>query len=164
MIIHELIDELPVHKTKRYRSRDLEKVTTIVIHHSGVAAGRDGFLEKIKRFAAYHIKKHGWPGIGYHYVIDHDGEIWKCNPVGHKTWHARNANSNGIGIMLMGDFTKTQPSLAQRRALPTLVKLIKLRMPQVIKVIGHTEVRGGSVCPGQHGMAMIERVWPDRKP
>ncbi|WP_209123684.1 hypothetical protein [Alkalihalobacillus sp. BA299] len=30
-------------------------------------------------FARYHVNSLGWPGIGYHYVVDKEGSISWCH-------------------------------------------------------------------------------------
>jgi hypothetical protein len=83
MNITNLISYLPVHPHKRYRKRNLSKVTTLVVHHG--AARMSGVAKPyIRRMAIYHINKE-WPGLAYHYVICPKGQVYKCNPVSSNT-------------------------------------------------------------------------------
>ena len=116
-----------------------------VIHHS--ASGPTTTIEDIHR---WHLAKE-WAGIGYHYVIYFDGSIHRGRPEWAKGAHAyqdpqHDANSDGIGICLIGDFTKAVPTEAQMVSLIWLVHDIWSRYPG-IPVIGHKDVMP-TACPG----------------
>ena len=98
----------------------------IVIHHSATDAG------SAAQFDAWHKKK-GWDGLAYDFVIGNgtgsaDGAVevgyrWREQKRGA---HAGNdlMNIEGIGICLVGDFTKTRPTSAQMRSLSRLCNFL----------------------------------------
>ena len=117
----------------------------IVLHHS--ASGSHTTWQNIQD---WHLKN-GWAGIGYHYVIHADGIIYRGRPEDKAGAHAyqdakHEANSDGIGICLVGNFMLTQPATPQLDSLVELVRDIWTRYPD-IPVIGHNDVMATS-CPG----------------
>lgn len=158
MRITSLIDEL---KGKLYRARKPADVKRIVIHHSASTAPSLDYRGYIESIDSYHRNKHKWPRIAYHYVIDPAGTVYKCNPILTKTYHAKGANTDGVGIMLIGNFDEYEPSDASLRSARALVQEIRANMPAVESVIGHRDVKGSSTaCPGKHlTSAMIAAMW-----
>lgn len=117
----------------------------IVVHHSDAAG-----TKTVKEIHQIHLAK-GWAGIGYHYYIPSDGAIWRGRPEGKIGAHAyqdakHEANSNGIGICLGGDFTSAQPTSAQLASLVALIKDIGTRYSGM-SVVRHSDVMA-TACPG----------------
>ena len=52
-----------------------------------------------------HIKN-GWAGIGYHYYIDLNGQVWEGRPEAYIGSHVKNHNSISIGICYCGGLDK----------------------------------------------------------
>lgn len=129
----------------------------IVIHHSATANGN------ARIFGRYHSGKRGMQnGLAYHFVIDNgtsnkrDGQIeigdrWKNQlPGGHskQQW----VNESGIGICLVGNFSKKRPTPQQMRSLVNLVDALmkKYNIP-MNHVVGHGKIKGEkSQCPGKY--------------
>ena len=127
----------------------------IVIHHSATPSG------SARMFHEHHLKTRGWRnGLGYHFVIGNgtnsgDGRIevgprWRRQIPGA---HAgkRYYNDHGIGICLVGDFNKTQPTPKQMAALKRLVRYLQKRnfMP-LEDIVGHRRVKSATGCPGKN--------------
>ncbi|MHC4971148.1 MAG: peptidoglycan recognition protein family protein [Planctomycetota bacterium] len=127
----------------------------IVIHHMASARGSAVVIDR-------EHKKRGWDGLGYHFVIGNgsltgDGTVevgyrWtqqekgahaRARPGDDNRW-----NRHGIGICLIGDFTKTAPS---RKQLDTLVGLVRALRAEygvpVDNIVPHRFVRP-TECPG----------------
>lgn len=118
----------------------------IVVHHSASPANTTW-----KDIQRWHLGK-GWSGIGYHYVIEEDGKVYRGRPEAVQGAHAyqdaqHEANSNGIGICLTGDFQIGTPTDAQLHSLVQLINDIHCRYPG-IPVIGHKDVQA-TACPGK---------------
>ncbi len=121
------------------------KTEKLVIHHS--ASNINITIEDIHR---WHLSN-GWIGIGYHYVIYADGTIYRGRPEWAVGAHAyqdstHEANSNGIGICLIGNFTSSLPTDNQMDSLVWLVFDIWKRFAYT-SVIGHKDVMT-TACPG----------------
>ncbi len=118
----------------------------IVLHHS--ASRADTTWQDIHQ---WHLNN-GWAGIGYHYVIHADGGVYRGRPEGMSGAHAyqdrdHEANSDGIGICIVGNFETGVPTEAQLASTVDLIRDIRTRYPG-IPVIGHCDVMP-TACPGR---------------
>lgn len=119
----------------------------IVLHHS--ASGPNTTWRDIHQWHA----EQGWAGIGYHYIIHADGGVYRGRPEAMKGAHAyqdstHEANSDGIGICLIGNFETGAPTEAQLAGTVDLIRDIWTRYPGV-PVIGHKDVMP-TACPGRN--------------
>lgn len=89
--------------------------TKIIVHHS--ASPHTQSVEVIEN---YHLSL-GWEGVGYHYLITWEGEVWKGRPEHYHGAHCKGQNNNSIGICLIGNFSQETPSNAQIDALRGLL-------------------------------------------
>lgn len=125
----------------------------IVIHHSATDQGNS------LRFNAAHLRK-GWESVGYHFIIDNgtcgkdEGQI-EMTPRWIKQKNGAHCKTNGmnekgIGICLVGNFSKDKVSSLQMEALVYLVNLLKDFYKISSKnIIGHNHVpRSNTECPG----------------
>lgn len=145
LAIVDLVGTLPVHPTERYAKRS-QPVTNVVIHHSVTRS--DAPATNIARF---HVNSRGWPGIGYHYIIDGKGNIQRTNTEDTVSYHAGKANPYSIGVCLLGTFTDGRlPLKAQMQAAAFLCADILTRYGLTVDaIIGHKEAPGAStMCPG----------------
>ena len=141
----------------------------IVIHHSATVHGN------AESFGKTHTEVHKWNGIGYDFVIGNgqgsgNGQIevthrWRQQITGaHCGGTPRNwANEDGIGICLVGDFTKTAPTTGQLQALTRLVTFLQERYRiSTSRIYGHGSTPGyvgGTQCPGhKFPMTMFKRT------
>ena len=148
MKVIDLIDKLPTHKSKKYPYRALQSIDTIAIHHSLTSDLRGS--KDVYAFAQYHVTHNDWPGIGYHYVIDNDGTVYKTNPAINKSYHVGKHNKRSIGICLVGDFRTDELPYVQYEAMYELVQTcMKVYKIDIDRVLGHSEFSGYSwkKCP-----------------
>ena len=97
---------LPRHPTKTWAKRS-GPPSLVCIHHSATAPTVTPYA-----IARYHVETKGMASIQYHYVITSDGTIWQANPDDLFVHHGHDHNT-GLGVCLIGDFTKTHPTEAQ---------------------------------------------------
>jgi hypothetical protein len=122
----------------------------IIIHNSG---GTDKYPlmdtsnHTAKDMEAWHLSK-GWDGLGYHYVIHKDGEVWKGRPETYNGAHCVGYNDKSIGICLSGNFDATNPTEAQEKSLVLLIRDIQTRYPN-IKFAYHRDF-AKKTCPGNN--------------
>lgn len=126
---------------QQYSTRALNKINQIVVHHSATIG------QTAKDYARYHVLSKGWPTIGYHFVIEVNGDIIQCNPLTAISYHVSGHNTQSIGICLSGDFTKQEPTKAQLKSLDRLIKHLRKELPQYLAVDGHKKY-GQTSCPG----------------
>lgn len=101
----------------------------IFVHHTG---GTDKYpLADTSHHTAsivesYHLSR-GWDGIGYHYFIGKDGDVWLGRPEHRNGAHVRGYNSKSIGICLAGNFDATMPTKEQEESLTKLLREVSER-------------------------------------
>lgn len=126
----------------------------IVVHHSASDAGSAAAFDR------HHREVNGWDGLGYHFVIGNgngsaDGliEIGFRWPIQREGAHAGSTehNQHGIGICLVGNFDRDQPTAAQMDALVELSADLLARFDIPLEgVIRHCECKQGVThCPGK---------------
>ncbi|WP_227935650.1 peptidoglycan recognition protein family protein [Alkalihalobacillus deserti] len=123
--------------SRSYRRRAGSSIRNIAIHHSATTSG------SAEAFARYHVNQLGWPGIGYHYVVDRDGSISLCHNLEVVSYHVGNSNSFAVGICMVGDFRTQSLTDAQRQSTIIITRSLmsELNIP-VDNVWGHMEFPG----------------------
>jgi len=149
MTIKDLTDSLAKHPSKRYNKRYLERIKSIALHHSGAATGSP------QSFATYHVSQ-GWPGIGYHYVIDKEGNIYQTNRLDTISYNVGPLNGEVVGICVIGNYDKETLNEAQKTSIIDTVNLIRL-------IVGHKPVKGhkeykSTDCPGKNIIEFIKNL------
>ncbi|MFB4164690.1 N-acetylmuramoyl-L-alanine amidase [Alteribacillus sp. JSM 102045] len=145
MNIINRIEQLPVHSSKTYKTRSLSIIHHLILHHSGVSNGSP------VSYARHHVYTNNWPGIGYHYVIEQDGTILKCQKMTTISYHTGGYNTHSIGLCLTGDYSRNTPPPRQLRSTYQLVRqLMQTFSINKDKLLGHRECEGhaSNVCPG----------------
>lgn len=160
--IHDVVDELPKHPTARYATRSLDVITHLCIHHSAT----NGSIP-LENVARYHVEDRGWAGIGYHFYVKPDGEIYQTNRMETVSYHVSNNNDHSIGVCVSGDFTYAPPADTQVDATARLVAWLmqELSVPEE-HVLGHKEFPANDTsCPGETWLkkqtwktTLIERI------
>jgi len=138
--------------TGAYKTRLMSSVDTVIVHHAAVDIA--GTERDIVAIARYHVEKHGWPGIGYHYVVARDGTVYKTNPITAISYHAAGSNVRSIGVCLAGDLNKARPTPQQVEAVKGLVQELQKQLGKPLRLLGHGEVYPTD-CPGKWGRAMV---------
>lgn len=115
-------------------------------HHSLTDNGDVG------TFRAYHMSVNGYEDIGYHYVILRDGTIQNGRDIRFVGAHAKWKNKDSIGVCLVGNFFKYEPSTEQLEAATELVHSIKhMILPNWVhplKMEFHRPSWYPNACPG----------------
>jgi hypothetical protein len=124
--VRRAIDRAPVTRG-RWRN--------IVVHNSGTRQGNAAAFEHYHRY----VRK--MPnGMAYHFVIGNGtsskngaieiGSRWHRQVQGGHV-HSDYLNNISVGICLVGDFNRDEPTLAQREALEELIRYIRRRVGRV---------------------------------
>lgn len=142
----DLVGQLSVHDELTYKTRTLDEIKYITIHHS---ATRNTISPEA--FARYHITPRegapeGWPGIGYGYLVYEGGEIVRVNELTTVSYHDTQ-NRPSVGVCLVGTFSNESPPSKQLAATRRLVDWLKATLPGVMART-HRSVTG-SRCPGE---------------
>lgn len=122
-------------------------VSALTAHHTVTASPlRKASVIKLIEQMDQHHRSQGWGGLGYHYVVDRLGRIYKCRPVYDKGAHTALHNSNNAGIAFLGDYSAKRLRPRQRAALRYLVTLHSTAGT----LRGHREWPSNpTVCPGR---------------
>jgi N-acetyl-anhydromuramyl-L-alanine amidase AmpD len=134
-----------------------KKWKAIVIHHSATETGNAAMFDK-------EHEERGWEGVGYDFVIGNgtdsrDGQVevtfrWRQQKTGAHCKTPNNwANEEAVGICLVGDFSKRQPTRRQMRSLEELVEFLQKRYGiRKSRVYGHKHTPGArpTDCPGRY--------------
>lgn len=126
----------------------------IIIHHSATDMGN------ALQFFKAHLKRGFWRGLGYHFVIDNgtigkeDGQI----EVSPRWIHQENGahckaggmNNNGIGVCLVGNFSRERVTEKQIESVVYLVNILRKQYNIPTRnILGHGQVDGAQTeCPG----------------
>ncbi len=130
----------------------MKTVETIVIHHS--ASARSTTAAEIRKWH----KRKGWDDIGYHYVIEENGEVKIGRRLPTTGAHAR-PNEGRVGICITGDNTTPGEEWSTEQLLSARVLVSALRMVWPgLPIEGHRDVMapGYTVCPGVDVSELLE--------
>lgn len=98
----------------------LNYVTEIILHHTEVSTPHT-----VQDVHKWHQKKQ-WAGIGYHFFIDKNGEIYTGRPLNAVGAHTLGHNKNSIGVCFEGDFNREKMTDKQLDGSVMLLSLLLL--------------------------------------
>lgn len=142
ILYNDLVNSLPRNPNERYATRSLSQIQQIVIHHSATNSG------SAAAYANYHVEHRGWPGIGYHFVIDKDGTINQTNYLETVSYHVSGQNTRSIGICLTGNFDVQEPTASQINSLVRLIQHLSTQLGR-LPLKEHNDFAAKS-CPGEN--------------
>ncbi len=127
-------------------------IRRIVIHCTATREGQDIDAATIRR---WHLRQ-GWKDIGYHFVIQLDGDIERGRPEEIPGSHVRGFNTGSIAIVYVGGLdaqgkAKDTRTPAQQAAMAQLVRDLLARYPGA-QVLGHRDL-----SPDKDGDGVVER-------
>lgn len=112
----------------------------IILHHR---AG-DGDIESIHK----QHKNQGWAGIGYHFYVRKNGEIYRGRPESTVGAHCLNYNKASVGVCFEGNFENEEMSAVQLKSGTELVQYLKEKYPNA-KIVRHGDMMS-TACPGKN--------------
>lgn len=137
------------------KMKAMNGVTRITVHHEGSGKGNSdtspaAVAKTLQLIQSQHRKRMGAGDIGYHFIIDRTGVIWQGRDWKYQGAHTSGANSNNIGIMLLGNFEFQQPSSAQLNSLSGLTASLARKYGlSRSDVYGHSDFCK-TQCPGKN--------------
>lgn len=148
-------------------------VRLLVVHHTAIAVNGDSRpgIERMRALYQYHATNRGWGDIGYHYVIDDAGQIYEGRAGGDSVvgGHVYCNNVGTIGVALMGNFDKEQPTQAQSKSLQWLLHLLARKYgintsrnvafhgKPLPAIVGHKQLVSTD-CPGLAMWSALDQV------
>ena len=131
-------------------------VTSITVHHDGLddviyVKDSAAMCERIEHYRVGH-RGRGWADIGYHLVIDRAGTLWQGRSIRFQGAHVKNRNEGNIGILVMGNFERQQPTTEQMKTLERVLRDLKRTYTvSTRRVYTHREWPGAeTACPGKN--------------
>lgn len=122
----------------------------IVVHHT--ASTRDMTVQEIHEL---HLNQ-GWAGMGYHFYINKNGDVFRGRPEEMIGSHALNYNSSSVGVCLSGNFEEEQPTKEQLTSLAELLKYLKAKYSSA-RIVGHKDLNA-TACPGKNLYSQLGSV------
>lgn len=116
------------------------RTSYIVLHHR---AG-NGDAESIHK---QHLSQ-DYSGIGYHFYVRKDGNIYRGRPINVVGAHCLNYNHNSVGVCFEGNFEEETMSILQLNAGIEIVNHLKKLYPNA-SIVGHKELFK-TACPGKN--------------
>lgn len=121
--------------------RNIKNIALIVLHH------QCGKGQTVRQIHDYHKNTLKWAGIGYHYFIDFNGNVFQGRPIEFIGSHCKGNNTNSIGICFEGDFRKDKITPEQIAAGKELIKYIQeVQLKSTVNVLNHNDLYA-TQCP-----------------
>jgi len=146
-----------------FKERSWATIKHVVIHHS-VTNPTNDTKSDVDYIADIH-RKNGWDGIGYHFVITADGMVWYVGDISTQRANVADKNDIVIGVCMVGDFTKGNPTDEQILSAHDLCKFFIEEMPQLVNVKdwengvkGHKELQA-TQCPGTNWKGVADSIY-----
>lgn len=152
-------------KKYRWPRRYSPEIRQLVVHHAAQKVSGDSRspVERVRALYEYHANSRGWGDIGYHYVIDDEGQIYEGRAGGDSVvgGHVYCGNVGTIGIVMLGNFDIEKPTHAQTNSLKWLLAELAgkyeldLKDPAVFHggsmpvIVGHGDLIS-TECPGYY--------------
>lgn len=187
MDIIDVRNSLPKNRNPKrtWKIRKSSTIDTIVVHQAackgattrGIAKYHTSPTEdrnndgRVDAWEINHLSPKGSPAIAYHYTIERDGKVYKCNSHWSIVWHAGvgSVNKISIGICILGDFSgpdydgRQKPTKAQLKSLVELIDHLMMADTWDIQnknIVGHCDVKKTKQsCPGTIIMNTIKNTY-----
>ena len=125
----------------------MRPINKIIVHCTATPEGR---VHTVKDVDTWH-RQRGFNGIGYHYLIGLNGEVWEGRPIEKAGAHTEGHNSASIGIAYVGGMDKEMKNPkdtrtpAQKDSLAKLLKELVIKFPTA-EIFGHRDF-AKKACP-----------------
>jgi hypothetical protein len=112
----------------------------IILHHSGSSS------LSVEELHNLHQKK-GWAGIGYHYFIAKDGDVYEGRPRETVGEHTPGQNQESVGICFEGNFDTEELTKQQENAAIKLLTTLSIAYSDA-ELRQHRDFAQNKTCPG----------------
>ncbi|EFO32630.1 N-acetylmuramoyl-L-alanine amidase [Roseibium sp. TrichSKD4] len=139
----------------------MRPLTEIIVHCTATPEGR---AVSVKEIDTWH-RARGWSGIGYHRVIDLNGDSWQGRDLASVGAHCAGHNLRTIGVVYVGGLSKDGKTAKDTRTLSQkeglIAELTNLRDRfNIQKVSGHNEY-AAKACPCFNASAEYDHLFPE---
>lgn len=133
------IIEVPLRRNGVFTHRS--KTDEIILHHA------EAETASVETVNSWHLDR-GWVGIGYHYYIRKNGEVYRGRPEWAVGAHAVGHNDRSIGVCCEGNFMVETMSETQLVSVKALLRDITERLG-ALTLKRHKDVNSTD-CPGKN--------------
>lgn len=136
----------------------------MTLHHTAGPTSEGGdSAARMRQIQDFHINEREWCDIGYHFVVDHYGEIFQGRSRSDRPGaHVGGQNAGNVGVSMIGTFTTVDPPQSQIDGVVDIMTWahethgIPLNRDAVR---GHREWPGASTqCPGDRGLDHLDDI------
>lgn len=126
----------------------MRAITEIIIHCTATVEGKQVTVADVDRWH----RERGFNGIGYHYLIGLNGEVWKGRDETQPGAHCIGHNQHSIGVCYVGGLDKnlkpkdTRTDAQKKALLQLLQELVTKYQLTVSAIHGHCEF-ANKACP-----------------
>ncbi len=96
-------------------------VSHLIVHHSAGTNEAGDWAAVVRAIWDLHVNGNGWSDIGYNYLIDPDGIVYEGRGNDILGAHFCGANTNTMGVCMLGNFQEREPTEAALAALADLL-------------------------------------------
>ena len=108
------------------------------------------------------MDRRGFADVAYHFLIDSEGVIYEGREINVRGAHVQGFNTGSVGIVLIGNFSETEPTQAQTDSLENLVDYLRYTY-EIRYLAGHKDYPDqspdGTECPGVYMYPLLP-IWP----
>ena len=133
----------------------MREINKIIIHHAGHPMKKT----TVELIRSWHVER-GFNNIGYHYLVDWKGEIYKGRQEREQGAHCKGPNQDSLGICAMGHFEIEEPTFEMMLSLQALTKSLSLRYS--CPVLNHNQF-SNTLCPGKNLLSALQAQAPKRR-
>lgn len=128
------------------KNLNYEDVTTIIVHHTASQFyGVDKYYDIVRH---QHVDINKWSDIGYHALIDIDGNIRLCRNPRFVGAHCYGHNKHSFGVAFVGNYNYCSPHTDAIYALRDLVFYFEKVCGHKLFINLHRDYRN-TLCPGK---------------
>ena len=162
-------------QTENVSARSLTNVTHLIIHHSAANTVSTDYAAVVRTYWDWHVNGNGWDDIGYNWLVDPNGVLYKGRAWKSETEenilgaHNSGKNSGTSGICFIGNYVSDIPSNIGLNKVASIAAFLcdkygidpkgNTYHEAINKVnnnlTGHGQSGGGTECPGTQ---MINRM------
>lgn len=133
-------------------------INAITIHHTATSNVYEDAKAVVRAIQRYHQEERGWCDIGYHFLIDKDGNIYEGRPIWAVGAHVKGHNVGNIGISVIGNYEEVDINEKQLKALVDLISwLVYEYKISLGNIKGHRDY-ANTLCPGKYLYARLTEI------
>ncbi len=156
--------------------RNTRSYNTITLHHTGKWKRPRGVellhrdkVERVRRrigakFNAAQVYD-AYGDVGYHFLIDDNGDVYEARSLAYKGGHAGEHNDGNIGISFTGNYSERELNASQVEALDRLMNFLFEQYPTIDTLKTHGDynaAKSDELAAAEDQIDNLTTVWKNR--